>query len=306
MGRPRAKNPVEPYCQLVRFCATDDVPLAGLLYAPKRRSTRAAIFLHGMGGSFEPHRSNLLGARFADAGIAFFTFNNRGSYLLRRLGGARAGMALERIRECVPDIDGAVRELRRRGYRDFTLIGHSTGANKIAVYDHYKSRNFVKRYILLGGGDDTGMAYDHLGPRRFRATLEKARALIRARRGEELMPENPAFPPPMSWGSFYDLANPDGDYNVFPFLELLRGVRLSRKPRFHHLRGIRKPTLAVWGENDEYCYGDVSACVAVTAEALGAKPNFELAILAGANHGFIEKEQELADLILDWIGDGGR
>jgi hypothetical protein len=44
----------------------------------------------------------------------------------------------------------------------------------------------------------------------------------------------------------------------------------------------------------------------VTAEAVGAKPNFELAILAGANHGFIEKEQELADLTLDWIESGGR
>ena len=45
------------------------------------------------------------------------------------------GCAYERIRDCVLDIDGAVRELRRRGYRDITLIGHSTGANKIAVYD---------------------------------------------------------------------------------------------------------------------------------------------------------------------------
>lgn len=302
MGRPRAKTGlIEPYCQLVRFCATDEVSLAGLLYAPQRRTTRAAIFLHGMGGSFEPHRSNLLGARFAEAGIAFFTFNNRGSYLMRRLGGSRGGMAFERIRECVHDIDGAVRELRRRGYRDFTLVGHSTGANKIAVYDHYKQRNFVKRYIFLGGGDDTGMAYEHLGPRRFHATLEKAKAMIQAKRGDEIMPEALAFPPPLSWSAFYDLANPDGDYNVFPFLELMRGVRLGRKPRFRHLRGVRKPALAIWGENDEYCYGDVSACVAVTAEALGPKPNFELAILAEANHGFIGKEQELADLMLDWI-----
>jgi pimeloyl-ACP methyl ester carboxylesterase len=60
-----------------------------------------------------------------------------------------------------------VRELRRRGYRDITLIGHSTGANKIAVYDHYKPRNSIKRYVLLGGGDDTGILYEHLGPRRF-------------------------------------------------------------------------------------------------------------------------------------------
>jgi pimeloyl-ACP methyl ester carboxylesterase len=304
MGRPRAQADLEPLGRLVRFRTADDVTLAGLLFEPKRRATRAVIFLHGMGGSFESPRTNLLAARFTDAGIAYFAFNNRGSYLVRRAGARRGGMTHERIRDCVFDIDAAIRELRRRGYRDLTLIGHSTGANKIAVYDHYKARNPAKRYILLGAGDDTGIAYTRLGSRRFRPTLEKARTLIRAGRGDELMPEKLAPTPPLSWTSFYDTANPDGDYNTFPFLELLRGLRLSRKPRFRYLRAIRKPTLALWGENDEYCYDDVPGCVRVTVEALGPKPNFELATLAAADHGFAGKEQELADVMIGWIGDG--
>ncbi|HKR62973.1 MAG TPA: alpha/beta fold hydrolase [Thermoanaerobaculia bacterium] len=301
MGRPHAQDRVEPLCRLVRFKTADDLTLAGLLFEPKRRSTRAAIFLHGMGGSFEPPRTNILGARFADAGIAYFAFNNRGSYLIRRRGPKRGGMAYEKIRDCVIDIDAAVREVRSRGYRDLTLIGHSTGANKIAVYDHRKPRNFIKRYILLGPGDDTGIAYAHLGPRRFRSTLEKAKAMIRDGRGEELMPESLAPTPPLSWIAFYDIANPDGDYNVFPFLELLRGLRLGRKPRFRHLRAIRKPTLALWGANDEYCFDDVSGCIRVTAEAIGAKSNFELATLADADHGFGGREDELAEVILRWM-----
>src|SRR6185295_18246068 len=87
------------------------------------------------------------------------------------------GMAYERIRDSVYDIDGSIRELHRRGYRDFTLVGHSTGANKIAVYDHYKRRNPVRRYVFLAGGDDVGLNYDALGSRRFRKTLKQARAL---------------------------------------------------------------------------------------------------------------------------------
>ena len=74
----------EPLCRLVRFEATDGIDLTGLLYEPRRATKRAAIFLHGMGGSFEPRRSNILGSHFAAAGIAFFPFNNRGSYLMRR------------------------------------------------------------------------------------------------------------------------------------------------------------------------------------------------------------------------------
>ena len=301
MGRPRAAHRVEPACRLVRFPATEDVDLAGLLFEPARRSARAVIFLHGMGGSFESKRTNLFAAQFTDAGVAYFAFNNRGSYLMRRAGPRVAGTAFERIRDCVDDIDGAVRELRRRGYRDVTLIGHSTGANKIAVYDHYKSRNLVKRYILLGAGDDTGLVYDHLGARRFRPTLEKARRMIRDGRGEELVPEALLPMPPLSWLALYDMANPDGDYNVFPFLELVRGVRLSRKPRFRYLREIRKPALALWGANDEFCFGDVAGCVAVTAEAIGPKPNIELAILADADHGFAGKEEEVAKVMIDWM-----
>ncbi|HUP59687.1 MAG TPA: alpha/beta hydrolase [Thermoanaerobaculia bacterium] len=293
-------NPVEPPCRLVRFPAGDGVELAGLLFEPRRRTTRVAIFIHGMGGSFEPERSNIFARVFTAAGIAFFPFNNRGSYLVRRLGGGQAGMAHELIRDCVPDLDGAIRELRRRGYRDITLIGHSTGANKIAVYDSRKRRNFAKRYVLLAGGDDTGLMYGPLGPRRFAKALEKARAMIHARRGDELVPHSVTHLT-MSWRSFYDMCNPNGDYNVFPFLEVLRGIRLSRRPRFRHVRAIRKPTLVLYGDRDESCYGDVPACVAALAAAIGPKPNFELAIMKDADHGFSGRQAEVAEIILRWM-----
>ncbi|MFP5248113.1 MAG: alpha/beta hydrolase family protein [Thermoanaerobaculia bacterium] len=291
----------EPLARVVRFEATDGVELSGLLYEPKRRSTRAIVFLHGTGGAsiFESKRTNRLAEVFTRNGIAYFPFNNRGAHLIKRLGRIQGGMAYERIRECVFDIDGAARELRRRGYRDLTLVGHSTGANKIAVYDSRKKRNPFKRYVLLAGGDDTGMLYDQLGSR-FRPALEKARAMMKEKRGEELVPPSISRLP-MSWRSFYDMANPDGDYNVFPFLEVLRNVRLGRRPRFRHVRGIRKPALILYGDRDEYCYDDVPRCVAILADALGPKPNIELAILEDADHGFGGREEELGELIVGWM-----
>jgi pimeloyl-ACP methyl ester carboxylesterase len=190
-----------------------------------------------------------------------------------------------------------VKLLRLRGYREIHLIGHSTGANKVAVYDHRKHRNAITSYVLLGGGDDTGLMFEQLGRRRFLKTLERARAL---RNSDDLVPKNISTLP-MSWRALYDMINPDGDYNVFPYLEMLRGVRLSKRPRFRHLRGIRKPALFVYGERDEYCYGDVSRCVEILAEQVGAKPNFEFAILEDADHGFGGREHELAQLILAWL-----
>ena len=308
MGRNAKTAGPEPLCRLIRFSATDGLDLTGLLYEPKRQTKRAVVFLHGTGGAsiFGMRRTNLLAAEFVRRGFAWFPFNNRGAGLIARLRkrdkSVPGGAAHERIRECVADIDGVAGELRRRGYRELFLVGHSTGANKIAVYDHYKPRNPFRRYVFLGGGDDTGLAYDKFGAARFRRTLEKAREMIRARRGREIVP--PRLTDvlelgPLSWISLYDLLNPDGDYNVFPFLEAMRGVRLSRRPRFRHLRGVRKPSLALWGEHDEFCYDDVPGCVSVLSQVVGA--NFELGIVADTEHGFGGKEGELGSLIAEWL-----
>lgn len=284
-------------CRLVRFETADRVDLSGLLYEPRRRSERAVMFLHGTGGSsvFASRRTNLLAEVFIDRGIAFFPFNNRGAHLVMKRGFG-GGSSHERLRECVYDIDAAVRLLRRAGYRDITLAGHSTGANKIAVYDHYKARNRIRRYVLLAGGDDTGMLYEQLGPRRFRATLARARAL---RSSHELAPRS-VTPFLMSWRALHDMISPDGDYNVFPFLEASGRVRLSRRPLFRYLKAIRKPSLFVYGENDQFI-DDVPAAVALLAGATGPKTNFEFVVMKDADHGFAGHEGELGTLMAGWI-----
>ena len=177
------------------------------------------------------------------------------------------------------DIDGAIRELRRRGFRDVTLAGHSTGANKIAVYDHYKPRNQVKRYVLIAGADDAGLLYIELGPRRFRFFLKKSKKMRNA-----LMPGRM-----MTWRAFYDMANPNGDYNVFPFHPAIRG----RRP-FRFVRAIRKPSLYIYGENDEF-----GSDTELLAKHIG--PRGEIVVMRDADHGFSDHEEELARLIAEWV-----
>jgi pimeloyl-ACP methyl ester carboxylesterase len=300
MGRRSAAAHAEPACRLVRFEAADGVALAGLLYEPRRATKRAIIWLHGGGGAsvFESRRTNLLGEIFVGKGVAFFPFNNRGSGIVRRAGDGLGGSAFERIRDCVADIDGAIRELWRRGYRDITLAGHSTGANKIAVYDHYKPRNRAKRYVLLAGGDDTGLLYAQLGARRFKALLTKAKSMMKAKRGDEFAPriEGQTM---LSWRSLVDVANPDGDYNVFPFFEVMTGTKLSRRPLFRHIRAIRKPSLYIYGDHDEYCFDDVPRCVAILSQYVSERA--EIIVMRDADHGFSGREPQLGAAIVDWI-----
>jgi pimeloyl-ACP methyl ester carboxylesterase len=305
MGRRPAADRAEPLCRLVTFEASDGVALAGALYEPARASKRVIVWLHGGGGAsvFESRRTNLLAKVFVMHGQAFFPFNNRGSGIVRRAGDDRGGSAYERIRDCVADIDGAVRELWRRGFRDITLAGHSTGANKIAVYDHYKPRNRVKRYVLLAGGDDTGLLASQLGTRRFRTLLKKAKAMVRARRENELTPPI-AGSTMLSWRAFADVANPDGDYNVFPFLEAMKCLQLSRRSLFRTIHAIRKPALYLYGDRDEYCFDDVPKCVAILAGHVNERA--EIVVLRDADHGFSGREEELGEVIGAWASSSIR
>lgn len=311
MGRVPRRDHDEPLCRFVRFEASDDVELYGLLFEPKRASKRVAIFLHGTGGSsvFDSRRTNPLAEELTREGIAFFPFNNRGAHIFRRLRRSgtkkrtiRGGRAFERIRDCVFDIDGAVRELRSRGYRDITLIGHSTGANKIAVYDHYRRRNAVANYVFFAGGDDVGLMYRQLGGLRFRWALRRAR---RHRNSEELVPSS-LSDVPMSWRAFYDTHNPDGDYNIFPFMEVLKRKRLSKRKPFAFLSAVRKPSLLIYGEKDEYFYDKPSRYMSALSAVVGDKPNFEIALVKDADHGFTGREHLLGRLIVSWLGRDNR
>jgi len=306
MGRRAPADRFEPLCKLVKFEATDNVELFGLLFEPKRATKRVAIFLHGTGGSsiFDSRRTNPLANEFVRQGFAFFPFNNRGAGLIKRLRRSgtkkrtiRGGMTYERIRDCVYDIDGAVRELRARGYRDFTLVGHSTGANKIAVYDRYRHRNPVGHYVFFAGGDDVGLQYNQLGGLRFRWALRRAK---NHRNSEELVPESMSDVP-MSWRSFYDMSNPDGDYNTFPFMEAMKGHPKSKRPVFSFLRTIKKPSLVIYGEKDEYFLDKPSRYMEVLSKAVADKPNFEIVLVKDADHGFGGREDLLGRLITQWL-----
>ena len=206
-------------------------------------------------------------------------------------------MAHEKIKDCVPDIDGAVAYLKKLGYRQFYLAGASTGANKICVYNFYKPRNDFKKYILICGADDTGIYYDQLGKTKFWRLLAEAKKRLKTKHRAETMPEllpEHLFSPV----GFYDIANPDGDYNTFPFLESLRQIKLTTKKPFRYFKSIKKPTLAVYGDRDEHCWNSVPQLVEILKSH---QPRFAYRIIKNADHGFKNHEAELANVMTNWL-----
>lgn len=295
--------------RLVRFESQDRLLLSGLLYEPRSRRARSlVIWLHGNGDSsvFTSARTQVLGEVLSSSGIAFLPFDNRGSHMLktfrRRTRGGRErveiGMARELIRDAVHDIRGAVRFARGLGYSRIHLAGHSTGANKICVYHSKTRKREVSSNILVAGGDDAGLYREELGRKRYGSVLERARRAVAAGRGEKLIPAG-ISPFPLSWSSLLDTIDPEGDYNVFPFREGLTGESWSRGPLFAPLRRLREPTLAIYGSEDEFCFGDVPGCVRLL-EQHAPREGFETAILEGADHGFSGQADRLGEAMVSW------
>jgi pimeloyl-ACP methyl ester carboxylesterase len=297
--------------KLIELKTKDGLLLPGAFFEPKRKTKKVAIFLHGNGSSSIFYALNSvqeLANELNAKGISYLAFNNRGAgYAVKvtKIKGAKeervpAGTAYELIKECVYDIDAAIAFLEDLGYREFYLIGMSTGANKICVYNYYKPKNSISKCVLVSGGDDSGIYHDQLGKKAFKEILRKAKQKIKNGKGIELVPRE-LVPGTYSWQSIYDTLNPDGDYNTFPFNDYLNKLKLSSKPLFRHYRKIQKPILVVYGDQDEYCYGRVSQIMQLLKEQAAKPEEFSFTIIKGANHGFTGKEKDLNSSIANWL-----
>lgn len=294
----------------VEFETNDGLTLPGLLYQPKN-SKKVVISLHGNGGSsvfYSNQKNTVLAETFATKNISLFVFNNRGAHIIKKLNVKTKsgeverktyGMAYEKIKECVEDIEGAIAFLTKQGFTEFYLMGSSTGANKICVYNYYKPENKISKYILLAGGDDTGIYYNMLGEAKFNALLDKAKEKIKSGNGEEIITDPKLLSEDIfSYLGFYDIANPDGDYNCFPFYEIINNVKLSKQPLLRHFKSISKPSIVIYGEKDEFAWGDIPKVIEILKKE---QPDFVYKIIKDADHSFHGYERELSKLITEWL-----
>lgn len=302
--------------EFVSLTSSDQLRLPGLLYTPDAPTAKVAVWLHGMGDNgvfYNPGFINTLGEALNDRGIALLAFNNRGAHGNKRLKILdetlpeedrvyQGGTFFEKIADCVQDIDGATACLKDRGFKEFYLLGHSTGANKICAYHVRAKHNPFSKYVLAGPGDDVGLYFKDLGPKRFWQALKYA-----AQKVEQdplhIMPKYTGMYP-FSAQAAWDIMNPDGDYNTFPYYEA-SNVRLGKKPLFDEYRQIDRQTLVIIGELDEYIHtaGNTDGALKLFAKHTGNAQlkQTDFIKLPEADHSFHDHEAEFANTISDWL-----
>jgi pimeloyl-ACP methyl ester carboxylesterase len=283
--------------EMLRFTTKDGLIMDGFLM-PSPKPSACVIHVHGMTGNF--YGSDLqfaMASRLNKKGVSLFTINTRGHDIVSSIYQTRArlkrsrskhlklGTSLERFEDCRFDIDGAIRELGKLGYKKFFLSGHSTGCQKITYYQYKSSNSNVKGLILLAPGSDYDANKKNLG-RRFNSTIDMCKRLVRQGKGKTL----DVVPSGLSAKRFLsavDLSNVEArlfDYNG-PLKEI---------------RDIKAPVLAIFGSKEESALRPVKEYMEILERRRAGKP-FSYSIINGAKHSFKKHEDDVAEIASCWI-----
>ena len=254
-------------------------PLDGFWTTGRRRSRTLLLVVHGMGGNFYRSVSKKALLTLAPpAGFDVLSFNNRGY---------ERAVVDEVFTDCRHDLEAALQFGRDRGYRQFVLLGHSTGCQKITYYQARRRHPQVAALVLTAIGDDYAIARRDLG-RRYPAQLARARALVHAGKGETLLTAKGCLG--FSARRFLSVADPrQAEAEIF---HLAGRLRTFRK--------ITCPTLAVLPEKEEFACLPVPEMSARLRAAARARP-FDTVVIPDADHGFKGREVETTGVILDWL-----
>jgi len=287
--------------ELHQIITKDGIPLEGLLFKPKRKKRAAAVWLGGLTSRFSknPERTHALAQVFTKHGIAFANFDHRGAGIINAIkiqkGNRKkyilAGTSFEKFEHSIFDIEAILNFFRKRGYKKIFLLGHSTGANKVAYYILKRGSQGISGAALLGPLSDIPIFKSQLG-KKYRLALNTARKMINNNKRKELLPfsvVNKAF-----WGAerFWSLAREKSNEDMFPYYD--------PKRKFRWTKNVRVPILVVIGENEQYADRPVKEIMNSFKTQISGRW-FTGAVIKGADHSFTGKEKVLASKIIGWI-----
>lgn len=288
----------------IDFLATDGIDLNGILYKGKEVSRKVILSVHGMTSNCFKKRDDIIAKKANENGIDYFCFNNRGSdivkYISKDINGNTekflGGTAYEDVLEGYEDIVGAILKLKELGYQEIYLQGHSLGCTKI-VYtynelldeDEKDILNSIKGVILLSLVDIPMTLKIYLGEK-FDDYLNLAEEKERAGLKKEMMPKE-AFIHPISVKGFLRYARDNKDIDFAGY---------GRDNNLEKLNNINVPLFMRWGNVNEMILQKADELVTIVNNII-TNSNKDIDYVDGANHGYHEKEEIIANDIIRFI-----
>jgi pimeloyl-ACP methyl ester carboxylesterase len=281
-------------CSLVSFKTSDGLTLQGMLMSPKNaaKGGTCLIYVHGMTGNF--YSSTIFYALSKDLsahGIASFAINTRGHDILCGIKtegmshGGLHGTAVEGFEGCIEDIGAAVTAIKKLGYKEIILCGHSTGCQKIVHYMHNSKDMAVSRLVLISPADDFAITKRKYGSS-LETKIRMARKLIRSGGGNNPSPAFEGYSP-KRFLSIAERSSPEA--SIFDYSGSMK-----------EYSSIKAPMLVILGGSEEWMYHKVSYYKEILEERSGSEEML-FAEIKNANHSFDGRLAELSSSIISYL-----
>lgn len=289
----------------IDFLATDGIILNGFIYKSdnQNNSKKIVLAVHGMSSNCFKKRDEVIAKKLNENGIDYFSFNNRGSelvkYIRRNISGKKekmlAGTTYEDVLEGYEDIIGAILKLKEIGYKNIYLLGHSLGSTKIVyTYNELKQDNDdilnnIKGVILLSLIDIPSTLRIYLRDK-LDTYISLAEEKEKTGLKNELMPKD-AFIHPISVKSFLKYARDNKEIDF---------AKYSEENDFKIINNINSPLMMRWGNNNEMILQSADEIVRNINSKI-VNNNKDIGYINGADHGYNGKEEEIAEQIINFI-----
>lgn len=290
--------------QIINFLATDGIELTGILYNIPQKTQDVILSVHGMSSNCFKKREEVIAKKANENNIDYFCFNNRGSelakYIRKNINGKRekllGGTSYEDVLEGYEDIVGALLKLKELGYKNIYLQGHSLGCTKIVyTYNELKDEESfdildnIKGVILLSLIDIPTATKVYLRDK-LDTYINLAEEMKEKGKTLELMPKD-AFIHPISAKTFlrYTKYNKEIDFASY-----------GNDNKLEKLNNIDVPLMLRWGNQNEMILQKADELVEIVSNAI-SNENKDINYINGADHGYTDKREVLAEQILEFI-----
>ncbi len=283
--------------ELVRINSIDGIEQPGILYTPNENTNKIVIHVHGLSGNFYENRFlDVLAKSYTDKNYAFLTFNNRGrgliSELLKGNDFTIIGGSLEKFKDCILDIEGVVNWVKKKGYSEIVLEGHSYGCNKVLYYYNHKKDDSIKKIVLLSPCDIPSETKKFLSEEEYKIAKEESTKLVSEGKYNELIDFSVMANEKIAAGTYYNDFLPNGENDFIRYVD-------GKNGKSEILSSIDIPVLVVFGDIDE-CV--LTQPIDVVKEYLNNNiSNCNIQIIEGADHSYTNKYKELGKIVIDNI-----
>lgn len=250
------------------------------------------VFIHGMCQTIiDNYFATVCGNILSKNNIGFLYEHNRGhsienDILMKDGSYKRCGCMYEIFEDSILDIDLAIKKAKDLGYKKIILMGHSFGCNKL-IYYYYKKQPEILGLIFASAPDMVGLQL--LRQKDYNELIKEAKNNIDNGNPTKLLSNLVEDYMYMSSETYYNWFSKDSNLDNLPVM--------SYSDNWNQFESINVPILTFSGsdETDNYLHLDL------LKEKAKNCTDFQYKIIENTNHFYFNKENEIGNLILNWI-----